>query len=123
MGLGTKIPIENRIQIFKHFLTYFEAHMPTFAQADARRRITLPPAAGIKPGDPMEVDVLSDGRVVITPIIAVPKHQMWAWKPEVMERVSASLADPRPRLRLASDGDFDALAREVGIDPASLGDE
>jgi hypothetical protein len=97
--------------------------MSTFAKADARRRITLPPAAGIKPGDPMEVDVLSDGRVVITPIIAVPKHQMLAWKPEIMERVSASLTDPRPRLRLASDSDFDALAREVGIDPASLEDE
>ncbi len=94
--------------------------MPTFAQADARRRITLPPAAGIKPGDPMEVEVLSDGRVVITPIIAVPKHQMWAWKPEIMERVSASLADTRPRLRLASDSDLDALAREAGIDPATL---
>lgn len=94
-----------------------------FAQADARRRITLPPAAGIKPGDPMEVDVLEDGRVIITPIVAVPKHQLWAWKPEVMERVSKALTDTRPGLRLASDSDFDALAREVGIDPVTLEDE
>lgn len=94
--------------------------MPTFAQADARRRITLPPSSGIKPGDPMEVDLLPDGRVMITPIVAVPKHQLWAWKPEVMERVSAALTDPRPGVRIESDADLNALARELGVDPASL---
>ena len=94
--------------------------MTIFAQADARRRITLPPGSGIKPGDPMEVDVTSDGRIVITPIVAVPKHQLWAWKPEIMERVSAALADPRPGVQIDSDEDFASLARELGVDPATL---
>jgi bifunctional DNA-binding transcriptional regulator/antitoxin component of YhaV-PrlF toxin-antitoxin module len=120
MGTGTKFPLENLVRIFKHFLTYFEALMPIFAQADARRRITLPPSAGIKPGDPMEVDVLSDGRVVITPIVAIPRHQLWAWKPEVMERVSAALTDARPGVKIESEADFDALARDLGIEPDSL---
>jgi hypothetical protein len=68
----------------------------------------------------MEVDVLSDGRVVITPIVAIPRHQLWAWKPEVMERVSAALTDARPGVKIESEADFDALARDLGIEPDSL---
>lgn len=94
--------------------------MSTFAQADGRRRITLPPGSGIKPGDPMEVDLLEDGRVVITPIFAVPKHQIWAWNPEVMEKVTKALTDPRSRTKLTSSKDLQALALELGIDPQSI---
>lgn len=65
-------------------------------QTDTRRRITLPPSAGIKPGDTVEVEVLEDGRIMLIPIEAVPKHQLWAWTSESKEAISHSLADARP---------------------------
>jgi len=68
----------------------------------------------------MKVEVLEDGSVLIVPIVAIPKSQLWAWKPEVTERVAASMADPRPNRRIGSDEDLDTLARELGIDPSEL---
>lgn len=94
--------------------------MAIFAQADARRRITLPPNSGVKPGDPMKVEVLEDGSILIVPIVAIPKSQLWAWKPEVVDRVAASMADPRPSRQINSKEDLEALARELGVDPAEL---
>ncbi len=94
--------------------------MTIFVQADARRRITLPPTSGIKPGDPMTVEVMEDGSVLIVPIVAIPKHQLWAWKPEVIERVAAAMADPRPSRRIKSEEELYALARELGVDPKDL---
>ena len=41
-------------------------------QADARRRITLPPTVGIKPGDAIDLEILEDGRIVLIPIELVP---------------------------------------------------
>ena len=94
--------------------------MTIFAQADARRRITLPANAGIKPGDPMKVELLDDGSVLIVPIVAIPKNQIWAWKPEIRERVAAALSDPRPSREIHAREDLDALARVLGIDPEEL---
>lgn len=94
--------------------------MTIFVQADARRRITLPPNSGIKAGDPMKVEVLEDGSVLIVPVVAIPKHQLWAWKPEVLDRVAAAMADPRPSRSINSQEDLEALARELGVDPAEL---
>jgi hypothetical protein len=65
-------------------------------QTDTRRRITLPPIAGIKAGDVLDFEMLEDGRIMLIPVEAVPRHQMWAWTPESKQAVSASLCDPRP---------------------------
>ncbi|NVN92455.1 MAG: AbrB/MazE/SpoVT family DNA-binding domain-containing protein [Desulfuromonadales bacterium] len=65
-------------------------------QTDARRRITLPPTIGIKPGDAIDLEVLEDGRIMLIPIEPVPKHQLWAWTVEAKQAISSSLADPRP---------------------------
>lgn len=37
-------------------------------QTDARRRITLPPSVGIKPGDAVDLELLDDGRIIIIPV-------------------------------------------------------
>lgn len=65
-------------------------------QADSRRRITLPPAVGIKPGDTVEIEVLEDGRIVLIPVEAIPRHQLWAWTVESKQAITQSLHDPRP---------------------------
>ena len=68
----------------------------------------------------MTVELLEDGSVLIVPIVAIPKHQLWAWKPEVLDRVAASMADPRPSRQVKSKEDLVALARELGVDPSCL---
>ena len=65
-------------------------------QTDSRRRITLPPNAGIKAGDAIDMEILEDGRIVLIPVEPVPRHQLWAWTTEIKSDISASLTDPRP---------------------------
>lgn len=65
-------------------------------QADSRRRITLPPSIGLKPGDTIDLEVLDDGRILLVPVVPVPCHQLWAWTADSKEAIIASLADPRP---------------------------
>lgn len=80
-------------------------------QTDARRRITLPPSAGIEPGDTIDLEVLEDGRIMLIPVEPVPKHQMWAWTMESKEAIAASLADPRPSIEVETLEQAAALAR------------
>lgn len=65
-------------------------------QTDARRRITLPPNAGVRPGDALNLEILEDGRIVLVPVEPVPRHQLWAWTTEAKQAIVASLTDPRP---------------------------
>lgn len=65
-------------------------------QTDSRRRITLPPATGIKPGDTVDIEVLEDGRILLVPVEPVPRHQLWAWTAESKESITRSLTDTRP---------------------------
>ena len=80
-------------------------------QTDSRRRITLPPKAGIKPGDTLELEILPDGRMLLMPVVAIPKHQLWAWAPEARTAAAESLADPRPSVVIESEADADEVAR------------
>jgi bifunctional DNA-binding transcriptional regulator/antitoxin component of YhaV-PrlF toxin-antitoxin module len=79
-------------------------------QTDARRRITLPPNTGIKPGDALNLEVLKDGRIVLVPVEPVPRHQLWAWTAESKNAIVASLADPRPSEVIESPGQACAVA-------------
>ncbi len=80
-------------------------------QTDARRRITLPPTAGIKPGDAIDLEILADGRIMLIPVEPVPKHQLWAWTTEVKEAISSSLTDSRPSLVIDSVEDAGKTAK------------
>jgi hypothetical protein len=64
-------------------------------QADTRRRITLPPQTGVKPGDAIDVEILEDGRIILIPVETVPRHQLWAWTADCKQAIASSLADPR----------------------------
>lgn len=79
-------------------------------QTDTRRRITLPPVAGIKAGDVLDLEMLDDGRIMLIPVEAVPRHQLWAWTPESKQAVSASLADPRPSATIETAEQASAVA-------------
>ena len=71
-------------------------------QTDSRRRITLPPTLGIKPGDALDLEVLEDGRIILIPVEAILRHQLWAWTAETKEAITASLTDPRPSTLVTS---------------------
>ena len=71
-------------------------------QADSRRRVTLPPALGIKPGDALDLEVLEDGRIILIPVEPIPRHQLWAWTTETKEAITASLTDLRPSIEVKS---------------------
>ena len=79
-------------------------------QTDARRRITLPPSVGIKPGDAVDLELLEDGRIIIIPVEAVPRYQMWAWTTDSKQKISASLADPRPSAVIETVQEAEAVA-------------
>ena len=71
-------------------------------QTDSRRRVTLPPTAGVNPGDALDLEVLEDGRIILIPVEPIPRHQLWAWTAENKESISASLTDPRPSISIKS---------------------
>jgi AbrB family looped-hinge helix DNA binding protein len=80
-------------------------------QTDSRRRITLPSSLGIKPGDALDLEVLEDGRIILVPVEAVPRHQLWAWTQESKDAIAASLADPRPSEEVKTAKQADKVAK------------
>src|SRR5512140_3665310 len=80
-------------------------------QTDSRRRVTLPPSLGIKPGDALDLEVLDDGRIMLIPVEPIPRHQLWAWTTETKEAISASLTDPRPSITVKSAKEAAAVAK------------
>jgi hypothetical protein len=61
--------------------------------ADSRRRFVMPKEAAIGPNDPAEVEVLPDGRVLISPVLVIPRHEAWALTPESTAQTEAALQD------------------------------
>lgn len=45
------------------------------------------------------------------PYYPIPKHQLWAWAPEIRKAVSDSLKDPRPSIVVESKKEAEALAK------------
>ncbi len=80
-------------------------------QTDSRRRVTLPPSLGIKPGDALEVEVLEDGRILLVPVEPIPRHQLWAWTVETKQAIAASLKDPRPSVVVETAKQAEAIAK------------
>ncbi len=58
---------------------------------DARRRVTLP--ATFKAGQPVNLEPQEDGTFRLVPMVAVPEHQLWAWRPEVQAAVAQSFQE------------------------------
>jgi bifunctional DNA-binding transcriptional regulator/antitoxin component of YhaV-PrlF toxin-antitoxin module len=85
-------------------------------KTDERRRITIPPEAGIRPGETVDLEVLPDGRVLLVPMVTIPKHQLWAWTPENRKKVAESLADPRPSRVVATSADLKKLAKDWNLE-------
>ena len=61
--------------------------------ADSRRRFVMPKEAAIGANDPADVEVLPDGRVVISPVRVIPIHESWAVTPASAAQTVAALKD------------------------------
>jgi bifunctional DNA-binding transcriptional regulator/antitoxin component of YhaV-PrlF toxin-antitoxin module len=80
-------------------------------QTDTRRRITLPPNSGIKPGDALDLEILEDGRIMLVPVEAIPKHQLWAWTAESKHLIEASMSDPRQSIVVETSEQAEDIAK------------
>jgi hypothetical protein len=89
--------------------------MKTTLSLDARKRLTLPPDAGMNPGDLMDMEVMDDGRIMLTPIVKVPRHQMWAWTEKVDRLLAEAAVDKSPKLRISDPGAMEHMAKILGI--------
>ncbi len=61
--------------------------------ADSRRRFVMPKEAAIGANEPADVEVLPDGRVIISPVRVIPVHESWAVTPESLAQTAASMKD------------------------------
>ncbi len=59
---------------------------------DARRRVTLP--TSFRAGQPVNLEPQEDGTFRLVPMVAIPEHQLWAWRPEVQAAVAQSFEEP-----------------------------
>jgi len=78
---------------------------------DTRRRITLPQNSGIKPGDAIDLEILEDGRIMLVPIEAIPKHQLWAWTTESKQAIENSMSDPKPSVAIETTEQAEKVAK------------
>ena len=89
--------------------------MKTTLSLDARKRLTLPPDAGMNPGDLVDIEILDDGRIMLTPIVKVPRHQMWAWTEKADRLLAEAASDRSPKLRVSDPGGMAELAKALKI--------
>jgi bifunctional DNA-binding transcriptional regulator/antitoxin component of YhaV-PrlF toxin-antitoxin module len=85
--------------------------MAMILKTDKRRRITIPPEAGIKAGDQLEMEVLPNGCILLVPMLLVPRPQDRAWTAKNRKKIAESLADPRPSIVIKDKNDLEELAR------------
>lgn len=82
--------------------------------ADSRRRFVMPKEAAIGPNDPAEVEVLPNGRVLISPVLVIPLHEAWALTAESTAQTDASLRDYRSGRTLDTAALDGKLAARIG---------
>jgi hypothetical protein len=82
--------------------------------ADNRRRFVMPKEASIGPNDPAEVEVLPDGRVLISPVLVIPLHETWALTAESTAQTDAALRDYRAGRALGYEALGEQIAARIG---------
>lgn len=89
--------------------------MKTTLSLDARKRITLPPEVGAQPGDLMDLEILEDGCIMLTPIVKIPRHQMWAWSERFDRKLAEVVHDRAAKVRASDPGVLEDLAKSLKI--------
>lgn len=85
----------------------------TLLHVDSRKRVTLPLETKIDSGEDLELEVLEDGRIILTPIVRVPKSQLWLLDPEIDQMLKEYLKDDSPRIDLSKPGILQAIRAEM----------
>jgi hypothetical protein len=85
----------------------------TLLHVDSRKRVTLPIEAQVHSGEDLELEVLEDGRLVLTPIVRVPKHQLWLMSPQVNRLLKEAAEDDSPMLDMSQPGALAAVRAEM----------
>lgn len=85
----------------------------TLLHVDSRKRVTLPLETRIEAGEDLELEVLENGCLVLTPIVRIPKHQLWLLSPEVDQILKDAAEDNSPMLHMSEPGAFEALCERL----------
>ena len=85
----------------------------TLLHVDSRKRVTLPLETNIGSGEDLELEVLQDGRIVLTPIVRVPKNQLWLLDPEIDRMLVDYLKDTSPRIDMSAPGILQTIRAEM----------
>ncbi|HEY3269657.1 MAG TPA: hypothetical protein VGJ89_00445 [Geothrix sp.] len=85
--------------------------MKTTLSVDSRKRVTLPNVAGVKTGDDLEIEILEDGRMMLTPVVRIPRHQMWAWTERVDRLLAEAALDRSPKVRVTDPGVLEEMMK------------
>lgn len=85
----------------------------TLLHVDSRKRVTLPIETRVQSGEDLELEILEDGRFILTPIVRVPKHQLWLLSPEVDRLLKEAAKDDSPMLDMSKPGAIAALRAEL----------
>lgn len=85
----------------------------TLLHVDSRKRVTLPPETHVESGEDLELEVLKDGRIILTPIVRIPKHQLWLRDPEIDKMLMDYLKDDSPRMDMSKPGALEELRIEI----------
>jgi antitoxin component of MazEF toxin-antitoxin module len=85
----------------------------TLLHVDSRKRVTLPVEAQVHSGEDLELEVMEDGRLVLTPIVRVPRHQLWLMSPQVERLLQEAAEDDSPLLDLSEPGALAALRADM----------
>lgn len=83
---------------------------------DSRKRITLPPEASIAAGDDLEIEVMPNGCIMLTPIVRVPKAEairQAQYQAEICSMLADYLRDDTPLTDMSKPGNLDALRSRV----------
>ncbi len=64
--------------------------MSTLVKLRSRAQITLPKETvrmlNLKEGDNLSIEV-DDGKVIITPVVVIPKDELWAWSTDMRNAI------------------------------------
>lgn len=63
----------------------------------------------------MDMEVLDDGCILLTPIVKVPKHQMWAWTERFDRRLAEAALSKSQKVSISDPGVMDDLAKALNI--------
>lgn len=63
----------------------------------------------------MDIEFLEDGRMMLTPVVRIPRHQMWAWTERVDRLLAEAASGKRTVTCVTEPGVLGDFAKSCGV--------